>query len=71
MLLEGKAAIVTGSGSGVGRVSAVRFAEEGARVLCADVNGDAVKETVAQIEAAGGRPLLSSVTSPTRPTSLR
>jgi NAD(P)-dependent dehydrogenase (short-subunit alcohol dehydrogenase family) len=54
MLLEGKAAIVTGSGSGVGRVSAVRFAEEGARVLCADVNGDAVKETVAQIEAAGG-----------------
>jgi NAD(P)-dependent dehydrogenase (short-subunit alcohol dehydrogenase family) len=54
MLLEGKAAIVTGSGSGVGRVSAVRFAEEGARVLCADLNGDAVKETVAEIEAAGG-----------------
>jgi NAD(P)-dependent dehydrogenase (short-subunit alcohol dehydrogenase family) len=54
MLLEGKAAIVTGAGSGVGRVSAVRFAEEGARVLCADVNGDAVKETAAQIESAGG-----------------
>jgi NAD(P)-dependent dehydrogenase (short-subunit alcohol dehydrogenase family) len=54
MLLEGKAAIVTGAGSGVGRVSAVRFAEEGARVMCADVNGDAVKETVQQIEAAGG-----------------
>jgi NAD(P)-dependent dehydrogenase (short-subunit alcohol dehydrogenase family) len=54
MLLEGKAAIVTGAGSGVGRVSAVRFAEEGARVLCADINGDAVKETVAQIETAGG-----------------
>src|SRR6185437_15551921 len=54
MLLEGKAAIVTGSGSGVGRVSAVRFAEEGARVLCADVNGDAVKETVAQIESVAG-----------------
>jgi NAD(P)-dependent dehydrogenase (short-subunit alcohol dehydrogenase family) len=54
MLLEGKAAIVTGAGSGVGRVSAVRFAEEGARVLCADINGDAVKETVAQIESAGG-----------------
>ena len=53
MLLEGKAAIVTGAGSGVGRVSAMRFAEEGARVLCADINGDAVKETVAQIEVGG------------------
>ena len=35
MLLDGKSAVVTGAGSGVGRASALRFAEEGARVICA------------------------------------
>lgn len=54
MLLEGKSAIVTGAGSGVGRASALRFAEEGAKVVCADIKTDWVKETVRQIEAAGG-----------------
>lgn len=54
MLLEGKIAVVTGSGSGVGRASALRFAEEGARVVCADLRGDWVKETVRLVEAAGG-----------------
>jgi NAD(P)-dependent dehydrogenase (short-subunit alcohol dehydrogenase family) len=54
VLLENKVAIITGSGSGVGRASALRFAEEGARVVCADLNGDGVKETVRQIESAGG-----------------
>lgn len=54
MLLEGKSAVITGAGSGVGRASALRFAEEGARVVCADIQLDAVKETVQMIEAAGG-----------------
>ena len=54
MLLDGKTAVVTGAGSGVGRASALRFAEEGARVLCADIQADWVKETVQQIEAADG-----------------
>jgi NAD(P)-dependent dehydrogenase (short-subunit alcohol dehydrogenase family) len=54
MLLDGKNAIVTGAGSGVGRASALRFAEEGADVLCVDIDLDRVKDTVAQIEAAGG-----------------
>jgi NAD(P)-dependent dehydrogenase (short-subunit alcohol dehydrogenase family) len=54
MLLEGKKAIVTGAGSGVGRASSLRFAEEGAAVLCVDIDPDRGKETVAQIEAAGG-----------------
>ncbi len=57
MLLDGKSAIVTGAGSGVGQASALRFAEEGARVVCADLNGEAAKETVRAIEAAGGSAL--------------
>ncbi|MSO79028.1 MAG: SDR family oxidoreductase [Acidimicrobiia bacterium] len=52
--LEGKRAIVTGAGSGVGRVSARRFAEEGARVVCADIQADTAKDTVREIEEAGG-----------------
>ena len=54
MLLEGKAAIVTGAGAGVGRASAVRFAREGARVLCVDIDLDLAKEAAAAIESAGG-----------------
>jgi NAD(P)-dependent dehydrogenase (short-subunit alcohol dehydrogenase family) len=51
--LQGKSAIVTGAGSGIGRASAKLFAAEGARVLAADVTEE-VEETVAQIRAAGG-----------------
>jgi NAD(P)-dependent dehydrogenase (short-subunit alcohol dehydrogenase family) len=54
VLLEGKNSIITGSGSGVGRTSAIRFAEEGARVVCADLNADGAEETARLIEAAGG-----------------
>jgi NAD(P)-dependent dehydrogenase (short-subunit alcohol dehydrogenase family) len=54
MLLDGKSVVITGAGSGVGRAAAVRFAEEGARVVCADVREDWAKETVRQIEANGG-----------------
>ncbi|MBV8983169.1 MAG: SDR family oxidoreductase [Acidimicrobiia bacterium] len=54
MLLEGKNAVITGSASGVGRASALRFVEEGARVVCADLDADGAKETVRQIEEAGG-----------------
>jgi len=54
VLLEGKNAIITGSGSGVGRASALRFAEEGANVVCADLNLEGAKETVQQIEENGG-----------------
>ena len=37
--LEGRVAVVTGAGSGMGRASALLFAEEGAKVVCADVSG--------------------------------
>ena len=52
--LDGKTAIVTGAGSGVGRASALRFAQEGAHVVVADIGLDNAKETVRQIESAGG-----------------
>ena len=54
MLLNGKVAIITGAGSGVGRASALRFAEEGASVVCADIDLDRAKETVSLVEEAGG-----------------
>jgi NAD(P)-dependent dehydrogenase (short-subunit alcohol dehydrogenase family) len=56
-MLEGKNAVITGAGSGVGRATTLRFAEEGARVLCADVNLESVKETVRLVEAQGGTAL--------------
>lgn len=50
--LEGKIAIVTGASSGIGRASALRFAEEGARVVCADVDEAGGEETVRLIGGA-------------------
>jgi dihydroanticapsin dehydrogenase len=47
--LDGKVCIVTGAGSGIGRATAVRFAEEGARVTCVDVNADAVRDVAREI----------------------
>jgi NAD(P)-dependent dehydrogenase (short-subunit alcohol dehydrogenase family) len=54
MLLEGKVAIVTGAGSGIGRSSAVRFAAEGAAVLVVDVRGDRAKKVADLVGSAGG-----------------
>lgn len=54
MKLEQRVAVITGAGSGIGRAMALLFAREGARILAADVNGDAAEETAAQIVAAGG-----------------
>jgi NAD(P)-dependent dehydrogenase (short-subunit alcohol dehydrogenase family) len=52
--LEGKNSIITGAGNGVGRASALRFAQEGARVVCADLDDGRAKETVTLVEEAGG-----------------
>ena len=55
--LEGKAALVTGGGSGLGRATALAFARAGARVVVADVDTAGGAETVRQVVAAGGEAL--------------
>ena len=50
--LEGKVAIVTGAGSGIGRAIALGFAAEGASVVVADVNSDTAEAVAAEIGAA-------------------
>ncbi len=52
--LDGKVAVITGAGSGIGRVAASLFAAEGAQVVVADVVGDQAEAAVADIEGAGG-----------------
>jgi len=51
--LEGKVAIITGAGSGIGRASAKRFAAEGAKLVIGDKT-EAVFETAKMVEEAGG-----------------
>ena len=51
--LDGKVALVTGAGSGIGRASALRMAEEGAAVMCADIDEAGALATVAAIAATG------------------
>lgn len=54
MRLEGKVALVTGAGSGIGRASAEAFAREGARVVVADLSESDALETAAKIGEGGG-----------------
>lgn len=49
-----KRALVTGAAGGIGRATAIRFAEAGAQVMVSDVNAEGGEETVAMIAAAGG-----------------
>jgi NAD(P)-dependent dehydrogenase (short-subunit alcohol dehydrogenase family) len=53
--LQGKCAIITGAGSGIGRATALLFAAEGAAVLAVDKTEAAVAETAARITSAGGK----------------
>jgi NAD(P)-dependent dehydrogenase (short-subunit alcohol dehydrogenase family) len=55
MRLTEKVSIITGAGSGMGRVAALRFAAEGSSVVVADRDAAAAAETVRQVRAAGGR----------------
>ena len=53
--LHGKCAIITGAASGIGRASALRFSDDGAAVMCADIDLDGAQHTAAMI-AERGRP---------------
>ena len=52
--LEGRTAVVTGAGSGIGQASAATLAAAGAKVFCADLLGDTAEATAAAIRALGG-----------------
>lgn len=53
--LQDKIAIVTGAGGGIGRAICLAYADEGAALVCGDINHEAAHETVAQIKARDGR----------------
>jgi meso-butanediol dehydrogenase / (S,S)-butanediol dehydrogenase / diacetyl reductase len=53
--LEGKVALITGTGGGQGRAAAIKFAEEGALIIGCDLFAEGNRETVAAVEAAGGQ----------------
>jgi len=55
--LDGKAAIVVGAANGIGRATALAFADAGARVTCADVEAAGAKTIAADIERSGGQAL--------------
>ena len=61
MRLGGKVAIVTGAGSGMGRAIARRYAEEGARVVVADLDLGAAERVAGEIAAAGGEAVARQV----------
>ena len=69
-LLDGKSALITGGGGGIGRAAALAFAREGARVAVADVAADAAGETVARVNAGGGQ-AISLVGEVTRDADVR
>ncbi|MFH1139562.1 MAG: SDR family NAD(P)-dependent oxidoreductase [Pseudomonadota bacterium] len=54
-MLAGKTAIITGSGRGIGRAAALKFAEEGCRVVISDIDPEPAAQTVEEIRAAGGQ----------------
>jgi 3-oxoacyl-[acyl-carrier protein] reductase len=57
--LEGKVAVITGAGRGIGRATAVRFAQEGAAVVVNDVDPDPAEETAQLVKEAGAQAQVS------------
>ncbi len=52
--LTGSVSLITGAGSGIGRASALHMASAGSAIMCADIDGDAAKDTAAAIAEHGG-----------------
>lgn len=71
-LLEGKLALVTGGGSGIGRATSIVMAREGAFITVADLSGPAADETVELIRAAGGeaQAVVTDVIKPNEVTAM-
>ncbi len=61
MSLEGKVAVVTGGGSGIGRAIALQLARDGAGVSVWDLNRTAADETVSEIAQTGGRAIACAI----------
>ena len=59
--LDGKVAVITGAASGMGRAASIRFAQEGAAVVVADLNSTGGEETVAECKKTGGRAVFQRV----------
>ena len=59
--LEGRVAVVTGAGSGIGRATAGALASAGAAVVCADIDDSGVKETAEKINAIGSQALALTI----------
>ena len=64
--LDGKVALITGSGRGIGRAIALKLASEGARIVVNDLDAEPAEETVQAIRAAGGQAVacVGSVAAP-------
>jgi 3-oxoacyl-[acyl-carrier protein] reductase len=64
--LDGKVALITGSGRGIGRAIALKLASEGARLVINDLDDGPAQETLAEIRAAGGQAVacVGNVTAP-------
>ncbi len=71
-MLDGKTAIITGSGRGIGAAAAHLFAAEGARVVINDLDGDPLEEVAADIRHGGGAvaPVVGDVSDPTTTAAL-
>ena len=71
-MLEGKVAIITGSGRGIGAAAAKLFAAEGAAVVVSDLDPTAAEETAGAIRQAGGKAIVlaGDVTDPAFPSQL-
>jgi NAD(P)-dependent dehydrogenase (short-subunit alcohol dehydrogenase family) len=68
MQLAGKVALITGAGSGIGKATTLLFAREGAKVAALGRTEEELKETISQIQNAGGEgmPVIADISQPTQ-----